>query len=98
MPTDLTALREAWATERGIQENLAGAPVYEPPVTFAMVDDLARRAYDQAVADCIKNVYDYATDYPLRPQYVLPRIDTHGLIERLKHLAKGASQGEKGGE
>lgn len=52
MPTDKTALREAWEREHEKAPDDEGA-FYCDGATLFEADDLARRAYDAGVVDCI---------------------------------------------
>lgn len=67
MPTDLTALREAWERDHAINLDYHG----NRPAATPELDDLARRAYDAAVADCEEIVQSVAEDTPEPDQFPL---------------------------
>ena len=80
MPTDLTKLREAWEQESHAERE--GYPRDHIVASEAAIDDLARRAYEAGVADCLALVNAHEL----------------GEAVRLMHALRSASRGEKGGE
>lgn len=94
MPTDLTKLREQWEDDRGVKQDILGAPLYGPPITFAMIDDLIQRAYRQGVEDCIVTTNDLREDW-LNSGSDLKVYACDYLLSQFAAL-KGEAEGEEG--